>query len=342
MRVAGLFINANAAIMVCLGLRLGLYRRLNGAGPVTSEDFARLTGLHERWLREWLRGQAAAGVVEYLGRGRFELSPEAAALLADEDHLGYLGYNFEALPHGMEGIEPLTEAFRTGIGFSWDDRGAERVTVAEKLFRNWYRQVLVPTALPLLDGVVKKLESGGRVADVGCGSGLALIEMARAFPRSEFHGYEISEYSLAQAEEHRSDAGTANLAFHNAASDPLPADASFDLITTFDCLHEMTRPEQVAAAIRAALSPDGVWFIIDVNCAPTFEENLSNPLAPMFYALSVLACMPSALSEPGGVGLGTCGLPEPKMRELVSAAGFTRFCRLDLPHPANAYYEVRV
>lgn len=193
LEIAGLYRGAYISAMVCLGIRLGLYPVLRDAGAVTSEELASRTGLHERWLREWLRGQAAAGLIDYLGEGRFQLSPETAALLADQDSLPYLGNQFDALPHHMERIRLLTDAFRTGVGLSWDERGPESAGFTEQLFRNWYRHLLVPTALPLLDGVVAKLESGAKVADVGCGSGIALIEMAQAFPRSDFHGYEISD-----------------------------------------------------------------------------------------------------------------------------------------------------
>lgn len=340
--IAGMMTGAHVAIMIAIGLRLGLYRALAGAGPVTSDELAASTGLQERWLREWLQGQAAANVLEYRGDGRFELSPETGILLADEDSMTYLGTNFSALPRLAQVVDPLQEAFRTGIGMSWTDRDAEWVVGTEGLFRNWYRQVLVPTALPQLDGVVASLEAGAQVADVGCGSGIAIIEMAKAFPQSQFHGYDVSGEALARGAQHAEEAGVANVAFHNIATDPLPANASFDFITTFDCLHDMTHPEEAAAAIRAALKPDGLWFIADINCAPTFEENLPNPMAPMLYALSVLSCMSSSLSEPDGAGLGTVGLPEPKMRELVEAAGFTRFRRMDIPHPVNAFYEARL
>ena len=340
--IAGMMTGAHVAAMIILGLRLGLYRTLADAGPVTSDQLAQRTGLHERWLREWLQGQVAGGVLDYQGDGRYEQSPETAVLLADEDSMAYLGHNFDALPNLMSLIDPLQESFRTGIGVSWSDRDAETVAATERQFRNWYRQALVSVALPAIDGVIAVLDSGAKVADVGCGTGIALIEMAKAFPDSQFYGYDISTNALMRAEENKSEAGVENLTFHNIDGDPLPGDASFDFITTFDCLHDMTRPAEAVAAIRAAIKPDGVWLIADINGAPTFEENLPNPLAPMFYALSVLSCMSSGLSEPGGAGLGTVGLPEPKMRELVQAGGFTRFRRLEIPHPVNAFYEARV
>ncbi len=340
-RLMGIMVDAHISIMICLGLRLGLFRALKDAGLATSAEVAALAGLHERWVREWLRGQATAGVINYRGDGRFELPTELVAFLADENHVMFMGHNFDSLPAKMNFVERLPESFRTGLGLSYDDFGPETAAAAEELFRNWYRQVLVPIALPWLDGVVAKLKAGAKVADVGCGAGIALIEMAKAFPQSEFHGYEISEHAIARAEANREEAATGSVAFHNVTSEPLPADGSFDLITTFDCLHDMTKPDQAAAAIRAAVSPDGTWFIVDINSAPTFEGNLTNPFAPMLYTFSILACMSSGLSEPGGAGLGTCGLPEPSMRELANGAGFTRFRRLDLPHPVNAYYEAR-
>ncbi|HYM28560.1 MAG TPA: class I SAM-dependent methyltransferase, partial [Steroidobacteraceae bacterium] len=330
----GMFTGAYVSGMIALGLELGLYRALAGAGAVTSEELAERTGLRERWLREWLRGQAAAHVLEYDGHGRFELTPEGAAFLADEDSLLYLGSNFSGLRQRLAALERLPESFRSGLGHTWDDRGPEHAAGTELLFRNWYRLVLVEQALPALAGVVEKLQAGGAVADVGCGSGIALVEMARAFPRSRFHGYDISRHALERAARNAAEHGVMNVAWHRADVDPLPGDASFDLITTFDCLHDMTHPEVAAAAIRAAIAPDGAWFIADINGAATFEENLAeNRNAPMMYAMSVLSCMSSALSEADGAGLGTLGLPEPAMRELVLAAGFTTFRRVDLPHP---------
>jgi 2-polyprenyl-3-methyl-5-hydroxy-6-metoxy-1,4-benzoquinol methylase len=339
--VTGLYRSAVVAMMAWLGMTLGLYRAMRGAGPMSSDDLAQRTGLHERWLREWLRGQAAAGLIEHLGGERFELSPEFATLLTDEDHLSYFGRQFESLPYRFELAQHLPESFRSGLGMRWDDRGEDGALYTELTFRNWHRQVLVPTALPLLDGVVERLRAGARVADVGCGGGIALIEIAKAFPRSELHGYDSSAAALERAAQHLSREGVTNLSFHNVASHPLPKDAGFDFMMTLDCLHDMTHPADVVRHIRAAIKPDGVWFIIDINCAPTFDEQIKHPLASSLYAMSLMGCMSSGLSEPGGAGLGTCGLPEPALRDLVQSAGFTRFRRLDLANPINAYYEVR-
>lgn len=334
---------ANMAGMIALGVDLGLFQALKDGGAVTSDELAQRTGLHERWLREWLRGQASGHVLEYEGEGRFSLSPEVAALLSDPDSLIYLGAHFTGLRHRLSLLDRLPESFRTGLGYAWDDRGPEHAAGTEQLFRNWYRLALVPQALPALDGVIERLREGTKVADVGCGSGIALVEMARAFPASEFHGYEISRHALERARNNASAAGVDNVRWHDASAEPLPGEPAFDLITTFDCLHDMTRPHEAARAIRAALKPGGVWFIADINGGTTFEENLANNRnAPTLYAMSVLSCMSSALSEPGGAGLGTLGLPEPAMRELVTSAGFTLFRRVELPHPINAFYEARL
>jgi ubiquinone/menaquinone biosynthesis C-methylase UbiE len=194
----------------------------------------------------------------------------------------------------------------------------------------------------MLDGVVAKLEHGAKVADVGCGAGAALIKMAKEFPKSEFHGYELSRHALERAETNKADSGLTNLFFHDVQSDPFPGDGSFDFITTFDCLHDMTRPDEAIAAIYRALRPDGSYLIADINGAPTYEENLErNPMTSLMYGFSVLSCMSSALSEPGGLGLGTLGFHEDVARKMCGEAGFKRFARLEIPHAMNAYYEVR-
>ena len=186
------------------------------------------------------------------------------------------------------------------------------------------------------------LQAGAKVADVGCGAGVALIEMAKAYPESTFHGYDISRYALGRAEVNKVQAGVHNVTFHNATASPLPADASLDFITTFDCLHDMSHPATIMRAIRQAIKPSGTWLIADIHGQPTFEDNLAeNPLAPFMYSASVLCCMSSALSEPGGAGLGALGFPELVARQMTAEAGFTRFVSHDFQNPINAYYEVR-
>jgi len=262
--------------------------------------------------------------------------------LSNEDSPFFLAGGFCALPQQMAVLNLLPESFKSGMGLTYDQLGPEVNRGVERLLAPWFRTQLVPTALPKLDGVVGKLQRGAKVADVGCGAGVALIEMAKAYPRSDFHGYDIAKIPLARASENAKQPGIKNITFHDASVDPLPGDASHDFITTFDCLHDMTRPDLVMQAIRKAIKNDGTWLIADVHGQPTFEQNLKdNPLAPVMYGFSVLCCMSSALSEPGGLGLGTLGLPEPVARKMTAEAGFTRFTTRDFENPINAYYEVR-
>lgn len=341
-RIFGYLKGMGVSAMIYLGDALGLYQALADAGPVTSEELAKKTGLHERWVREWIRGQAAAGLIDYKGENRFELSPEVAMFLADENSPKLAIGIFSDLPQRMAVVEKLPQSFKTGLGLPYDARGAEGARGIERVFKNWYRFTLVPQVLPKLDGLVGKLEAGAKAADIGCGAGMALVEMAKAFPRSQFHGYDISQHALARAEENKGQAGVTNLTFHHAKTDGLPADGSFDFITTFDCIHDMTHPFEMIRVIRQAIKPDGTWFIADIKSLPTFEENLEkNPMTTLLYAFSVMGCMSSALSEPGGAGLGTLGFNEAVARKATAEAGFSRFTRHDFENPLNAYYEVR-
>jgi 2-polyprenyl-3-methyl-5-hydroxy-6-metoxy-1,4-benzoquinol methylase len=328
--------------MIYLGHHLGLYKALQDAGPMTSDALAAKTRLHERWVREWLRGQAAAGLLDYAGDERFAMSPIAALVLANEHSPAFAAGAFAALPHQMKILEQLLECFETGIGLPYDAFGPEGAKGIEGMLAPWFRTMLVPIVLPRLEGIVPKLEAGAKVADIGCGTGIALIEMAKAYPRSQFHGYDISAHAIARAEINRHDAGLTNVTFHDARREPLPEDASFDLVTAFDCIHDMTHPADALCAVRKSLKPDGTCFIADINSRPTFEENLErNPMAAMMYGFSVLSCMSSALSHPEGAGLGTLGFTEPVARQMTADAGFTRFQQHDFENPVNAYYEVR-
>jgi SAM-dependent methyltransferase len=340
--VFGALGGAMTSAMISVGDRLGLYSELADCGPVDSAALAERTGLHERWIREWLFQQGAAGVLDYHGDGRFSLSPEGVAVLANENHPAFGAGFFSSLPQTMAAVERLPEAFRTGLGLPYDAFGPEGARGIERGLAPWFRALLVPMALPRVEDVVARLEAGIQVADVGCGAGVAVIEMARAYPRSEFHGYDISEHALSRARENAKQAGIENAHFHDAASDPLPSDRRFGFVTTFDCLHDMTHPGRVMAAIRSAIDDDGIWLIADIKARETYEENVErNPMAPMMYGTSVMTCMSSALSEPDGLGLGTLGFHPALAREMVEAAGFTRFEPLDLGHPVNAFYLVR-
>lgn len=335
---------AVTAAMVHLGDRLGLYGALAAAdGPLTPADLAVRTGLSERWVAEWLANQAAAGLLDHDGEGaRYSITPEVAAVLADADSPAFGAGSFRQLPSLIGVVDRLPETFRTGIGYGYDTFGVDGAAGIEASFAPWYRHFLVPVALPLLDGVVERLEAGAQAADIGCGAGRAVLTMAAAFPASTFHGYDISQHALDRAEAARTEAGAANAVFHDPRRQPLPDDGSMALVTAFDCLHDMSDPAAMAAGVRAALDDDGVWLLVDIKARESFAENLAkNPMAALMYGMSVLSCLPSSTDRPGGAGLGTLGLTEPVARSLAADAGFTRFRRLPLDHPINAFYEIR-
>ena len=329
------------SLMIHLGDRLGLYRALEGAGPVTAGELAERTGLVERWLLEWLRGQAAARLLDYHEGDRFSLAPEGAAVLAQEESSLAFAAGAFSEPMGSELVERLAEAFRTGLGLSYQDLGPNAAHRTERMLGPWVRLSLVPQIIPALDGVAAKLEAGTLAADVGCGAGVALLAMAEAYPRSEFHGYDPCAHAIERAEQKMAERGIENVKLQVAGGEDLPRDSVYDFVITFDCMHDMTRPVEVIAAIRRALRPDGTWLIKDIRSKPRFEDNLKNPLLAMFYGFSVSACMSSALSEPGGAGLGTLGFNPEVAERMTRAAGLQRFAVHDFDDPGNLYYEVR-
>jgi 2-polyprenyl-3-methyl-5-hydroxy-6-metoxy-1,4-benzoquinol methylase len=332
----------SVSLLIHLGDRLGLYRALWGSGPTSAAELAARTGLHERWLLEWLRGHGAAGLLTWRDDDTFELTAAGAAVLADEQGSLYFAAGAFGPPPPPDLVDGLADAFRTGIGLPYDRQGPAGAHQTERMLGPWSRLALVPTILPALDGVVAELESGAVVADVGCGAGAAMIAIAERFPATQLHGYDISRYAIARAEELVAEAGVENVTLHLAGAEDLPREPTFDLVLTFDCLHDMTRPEETMAAIRRAIRPDGTWLVKDIRCTPEPRDNLKNPVAAMLYGFSVASCMSSAMSEPGGAGLGTLGLDPDRLSRMTAAAGFGT-CRLhDFGEPANLYYEIRV
>ena len=334
---------AVTAGMVHIGDQLGLYEAMRSAGAaLTTSELAEQTGLHERWVREWAYNQAAAKLIEVDDHQRFSLSPEAAAVLATPDHPSFGVGSFHRLPELMKSLDRVRESFATGLGYDYDSHGPEGAVGIERGFEPWNNTFLLPIVLPALDGVVDRLTSGASVVDVGCGAGSAVLLMAAAFPKSTFVGYDISRHALDRATEKLAASALANVAFSDPRDSPMVTDHTVELVTTFDCMHDMTHPQQMMESIRSALVEDGTWLLVDIKALDTFEQNASkNPMASLMYGISVLSCMSSALSEPGGAGLGTLGLSANVAREMAERAGFTRFRKLDVDHSINAFYEVR-
>ncbi len=338
----GAFGGVMISSMIYVGHRLGLYKAMAGKGPLTSDELATHAGLKERFVREWMYQQGASGVLDSRGGGKFELVPEAALVFADENNPASQVAIFAYLPAMMGVFASAERGFKTGLGNTYDARGEEGARMMDAVFGAWNRTALVQEALPKIKGLVARLEAGAKVVDVGCGAGAGPIAVAQAFPKCDVHGYDNSLHALKVGEENKAAAGAKNVTFHNPDTDPLPATPTFDFVMTLDCLHDMARPDLYTTAIRKAIKPDGVWFIVDVNGGATPEENLQNPMASFIYGGSTAICLQSSASTPDGLQLGAFGLPEPAMKKLVTDGGFTQFSRVaGLEHPFNAYYEVR-
>jgi 2-polyprenyl-3-methyl-5-hydroxy-6-metoxy-1,4-benzoquinol methylase len=338
---------AVTAGMIHLGDRLGLYRVLAETTlPMTSHEIAERSGLQERWVREWCANQTAARIIDadhsVAENPRFSLSPEATAVLADESHPAFGMGMFHRLPATMDRLRELPGCFTDGHGFDYDAHGHEGAVGIERSFEPWSNAHLVPTVLPTIDGLVDRLRTGCRVADIGCGAGSAVITMAREFPNSSFVGCDISYFALERAREKANATGLTNVRFLHPKDEPIAVDGSFDFVTTFDCLHDMTHPREMVQTIRRLIADDGVWLLVDIKALETLEQNVAkNPMASLMYGISILSCMASALSAPDGEGLGTLGLPASRAEEYARSAGFRSFSTLPVQHSVNAFYEIR-
>ncbi|MFL5924619.1 MAG: class I SAM-dependent methyltransferase [Gaiellaceae bacterium] len=328
----------NAALVV-MGDRLGLYRALAEAGPLAPAQLAERTGTAERYVREWLNAQAAGSYVEYdAATGLYALPPEHAVALTDESSPAYLPGFFQLALGSVTDYEHITEAARNGGGFGWGDHGHDVLEGCERFFRPGYHANLVGTWLPALDGVVEKLERGARVADVGCGHGASTVLMATAFPNSTFVGSDYHEGSIATARARAEAAGVADrVSFEVAPAAGYPGEG-FDLVTMFDCLHDMGDPVGAARRVRELVAADGTWLIVEPMAGDRVEDNL-NPVGRAYYGFSTLLCTPASLSQEVGLALGAQA-GEARIREVVETAGFTRFRRV-AETPFNLVFEAR-
>jgi SAM-dependent methyltransferase len=328
----------NAGLIV-LGDRLGLYKAMDGAGPITSGDLAQKTGTAERYVREWLNAQAAGGFVTYdPATKRYELPAEQAMVLANENSPAFVGGAFELATATLKSGPQIESAFKTGAGFGWHQHDPGVATGCERFFRPGYNANLVSAWLPALDGVESKLRVGANVADVGCGLGASTRLMAEAYPRSKFTGFDYHKESIELARKETSEAGQQDRAKFEVAPAAAFPGTGYDLITMFDCLHDMGDPIGAAKHVRQALAPDGTWLIVEPIAGDAVEQNL-NPVGRAYYAFSSFLCTPSSLSQEVGLALGAQA-GEARIRDVVTAGGFTRFRRV-AETPFNAVYEAR-
>jgi 2-polyprenyl-3-methyl-5-hydroxy-6-metoxy-1,4-benzoquinol methylase len=325
-------------ILAALGDRLGLFKTLAAQGPSTSAELAKAADITERYAREWLGGMASAGYLQYdPAARRFALLPEQVAVLAQEGGPMFFGGAHQMLLGTFGVLDQLTEAFRHGGGVTQPSYSEDWWAGMERFTAGWFENLLLQTWIPAMPRVREALERGAHVADVGCNRGRALIKLARAFPNSRFVGYDVFEPAIRLATERAAGAGVSErMRFEQRdVSQGLPE--GFDVITTFDVVHDAVDPVGLLRAIRHALRPDGTYVCLDINCSDKLEEN-AGPLGALFHGFSVLYCMTTSLAR-GGMGLGTVGLPESKLKELATAAGFGSVRRVPLENPFNNLYE---
>lgn len=325
--------------VVAVADRTGLFARLAGQGPLSLDEVRSRSGLQPRYLKEILSALAAGGILLYDAKAEtFELPDEHAACLADDRSPYCLAGWTQSLPSMMRAIPGVARACREGGGVSYSEFGEDMVAGIDRMNSPGTRILLARKWLPAMDGVVARLQEGIRVADVGCGSGTAAVAIAKSFPRSQVVGFDVDETSIGRARQLAAREDAANVRFEQVGGESLPTDPPFDLITTFDVIHDMVRPRAVLKRIRQALRPDGAYLMVEPAAGDTLAENIG-PNGALLYSMSTLHCMTVSLAH-GGEGLGTAWGPR-RAEELCREAGFGRFRRLEIENPFNAFYEVR-
>jgi SAM-dependent methyltransferase len=330
---------ALTAALVVVGDKLGLYKALAKRGALTSHELANWTHTTERYVREWLNAQAAAGYVNYEPAShRYSLSPEQSVALTDESSPACVLGGFQAMTAATRITPKLIEAFRSGDGIGWHDHDPDLFQGTERFFRPGYAANLTTAWIPALDGVEAKLQAGARVADVGCGHGASTILMAKVYPQSRFVGFDYHGPSIERARELASDAGVADRVTFDVASSKAYPGSDYDLVTFFDCLHDMGDPVGAASHVLSTLAADGTWMIVEPFANDRVEDNL-NLVGRIFYSASTMICTPASLAQEIGLGLGAQA-GEQRLRDVVTQGGFKRFRRAT-ETPFNLVLEAR-
>src|SRR5438270_5192098 len=323
-----------------IGDKLGIFKAMDGAGPLTTHALAQKTGLNERYLREWLSAMTASEYVTYdPGTHSFTLPPEHAAVLAHEDHPFFVAGMMQMIPDHYRLIPDTTKCFQQGGGVPYSNFSEDTFIGTERLFRTGYINFLAHQWLAAMPDVYAKLKSGAKVADVGCGRGQALLALAKEFPKSTFIGYDNYAPGIEYANEtaHKNGVGD-RLHFEVCSANVLPQSADFDLVMTCDCVHDMVSPEACARSISGMLAPGGTWFCIESNVKCKLEENIG-AVAKLFYSVSTVQCMSCSLAH-GGAGYGAA-MGAANIERVTKLAGFTHFCRLDIENPFNQFFEIK-
>ncbi|HWX52931.1 MAG TPA: class I SAM-dependent methyltransferase [Solirubrobacteraceae bacterium] len=328
-----------SAPLMVIGEKLGLYKAMAGAGPLSSEEVAERSGAAERYVREWLGNQAAGGYVTYdPDTDRYTLPDEQGLALADEESPFYILGVYDSIASLYADEDQILEAFRSGEGMGWHEHDHRLFRGTERFFRPGYKGNLVSEWIPALDGVQAKLEDGAKVADVGCGHGASTIIMAEAFPNSEFFGFDYHEASIKRAREAAREAGVEDrITFAVASAKDYPG-TDYDLVCVFDCLHDMGDPVGASAHVLETLADDGTWMIVEPFANDNVEENL-NPVGRVFYGASTVICTPASLAQEVGLALGAQA-GEGRLTEVLKEGGFTRVRRAT-ETPFNLILEAR-
>jgi SAM-dependent methyltransferase len=330
---------AAAVVLAALGDRTGLFKDLAGHGPGTSGELAARTGLSERYVREWAAGMFAAGYLDYdEAQQRYALPAEHVPALATEPGPAFFGGVHQELIGAIQRYDQVTGAFRRGGGVAPADLHPDVWAGTSRFTAQWHQNTLVQQWLPLVPATTAKLEAGAAVADVGCGTGQALIALARAFPGITATGYDTHPPSVAQARRAAAEAGLAGRVSYQVLDAAAGLPGSYDVITTFDVVHDAADPLGLLRSIRDALRPGGSYLCLEINCSDQATANVG-PVATLLYGFSLLYCMTTSLAQ-GGEGLGTLGLPEPVLRELAGKAGFAQVRRVEMDNPFNSLYEL--
>ncbi|MGA7626588.1 MAG: class I SAM-dependent methyltransferase [Candidatus Acidiferrales bacterium] len=324
--------------LILVGDKLGLYKAMSGAGPMTSAEVAAKTNTNERYVREWLAAQAAGGFVTYdPAAGQFTLPPEQGMALADENSPVFLPGYFQIVEASLKSVSKISDAFKSGNGVGWHEHDPGLFPGTERFFRPNYRAHLINEWIPALGDTEPKLKTGGRVADVGCGLGTSTILMAQAYPKSNFAGFDYHPGSIELARKASEKAGVSDrVKFEVSSAKEYPG--KYDFVTFFDCLHDMGDPEGAARHVRKTLDDNGTWMIVEPFANDKLEDNL-NPIGRVFYAASTMLCTPASLSQEVGLGLGAQA-GEGRLSKILKAAGFSRVRRA-AETPFNIILEAR-
>src|ERR1700735_1764636 len=339
MKAVGEMGAAMNAALILVGDKLGLYKAMAGAGPMTSAELAAKTKTTERYVREWLSAQAAGGFVTYdASSQKFTLPPEQAMALADEQSPVFLPGFFQAVSACIIDEPKISEVFRTGKGVGWHEHHHSLFAATERFFRPNYRAHLISEWIPALDGTEAKLKAGAKVADVGCGLGTSTILMAQAYPKSSFVGFDYHDGSIKMAREAATKANVGDrVKFEVAKAKDYPG-RGFDFVAFFDCLHDMGDPEGAAKHVKESMAADGTWMIVEPFAHDKLEDNL-NPIGGGYYAASTMLCTPASLSQEVGLALGAQA-GEGRLSKILKAAGFSRVRRAG-ETPVNIVLEAR-